>query len=296
MIPKTSRRGFTLIELLVVIAIIAVLIALLLPAVQSAREAARRAQCLNNLKQIALAMHNYHQAIGSFPMGNGVNWVPTGATSGYITDWGTWGCLAMMLPFLEQQPIYNAANFTWDPWWSSYNSQWDGTAVNSTVFRTNLSSFMCPSDGLWAQNICNNNYYGSLGTTTVTCGDDLDRDLRTPTNVFDRRRHRRDVEHDRLLRGAGRRREQAQCPRPLPRQPHSKLKHGRQRSHRRREQRVSTTPIPSPANVLLDLQTCSTNFVAGNAAITSDQDKGYTWTTGSPGIGLLQHHRAPELR
>ena len=52
----------------------------------------------------------------------------------------------------------------------------------------------------------------------------------------------------------------------------------------------------NPANVLLDLQTCSTNFVAGNPAVNSDQDKGYTWTTGGPGIGLLQHHRAPELR
>ena len=138
------------------------LIALLLPAVQSAREAARRAQCLNNLKQIALAVHNYHQAIGSFPMGNGVNWPSHWHRRGpMITDWGTWGCLAMMLPFLEQQPIYNATNFNWDPWWSytgAKRASWDGTRVNSTVFRTNLNTFMCPSDGLWAQNICNNNY------------------------------------------------------------------------------------------------------------------------------------------
>src|ERR1700712_5128327 len=104
------RRSFTLIELLVVIAIIAVLIALLLPAVQSAREAARRSQCINNLKQLGLAMHNYQSTARSFPPGASKNPMPNSST---YYPWGNWSAQALLLPYLEQKPLYDAANFSW---------------------------------------------------------------------------------------------------------------------------------------------------------------------------------------
>ncbi len=131
-----KRRGFTLIELLVVIAIIAVLIALLLPAVQSAREAARRAQCTNNLKQLGLAMHNYESVNASFPPGS----IATrDIGNSYITTW-----TISSLPFMEAQPLYSAYNF------SLYNgttsSRVNEGVENSTVVRTLMNAFTCPSD------------------------------------------------------------------------------------------------------------------------------------------------------
>jgi len=133
MIRTRQKRSsaFTLIELLVVIAIIAVLISLLLPAVQSAREAARRAQCINNLKQLGLATANYESAHSVYPPG--MYWQAIG-TSGSVTTGG--GPLVLLTPQMEQTAISNAINFMttmWDP-------------PNSTIHRMGISSLWCPSD------------------------------------------------------------------------------------------------------------------------------------------------------
>jgi prepilin-type N-terminal cleavage/methylation domain-containing protein/prepilin-type processing-associated H-X9-DG protein len=154
-----SRRGFTLIELLVVIAIIAVLIALLLPAVQSAREAARRTQCVNNLKQIGLAMHNYHQTHNVFPSGS----IPAYSSPPATQDgWINWSPHAALLQYLEVGSIYNSLNFNYSP--SYFTGNFNGD-VNSTGINTVVATFLCPSDGL-AGKVCTNSYYASIGTQT----------------------------------------------------------------------------------------------------------------------------------
>jgi len=127
-----SKRGFTLIELLVVIAIIAVLIALLLPAVQSAREAARRAQCTNNLKQLGLAAHNYLSASETFPLGAFYMWPQT------CNRWKqAHSFFVGMLPFLEQGAASNSFNYNLHPY----------QPENSTVMGMGMTGLWCPSDG-----------------------------------------------------------------------------------------------------------------------------------------------------
>src|SRR5215831_16023592 len=107
--PNPRRPGFTLIELLVVIAIIAILIGLLLPAVQKVREAANRMKCQNNLKQIGLAVHSYHDANGKFPPGKGHDY--TKVIPG-CPVYPRWSAQALILPYIEQSNLYNSIDFT----------------------------------------------------------------------------------------------------------------------------------------------------------------------------------------
>lgn len=131
-----QRRAFTLIELLVVIAIIAVLIALLLPAVQQAREAARRSECRNKLKQFGLALHNYHDTNQRFP-GSPMADVYDPATPTSLQAWQAWSGVAMLLPYLDQAPLYSSLDF---------NRYWDAGTANQNGQRTLIPGFKCTSD------------------------------------------------------------------------------------------------------------------------------------------------------
>jgi prepilin-type N-terminal cleavage/methylation domain-containing protein/prepilin-type processing-associated H-X9-DG protein len=166
-----KSRGFTLIELLVVIAIIAILIALLLPAVQSAREAARRMQCVNNLKQIGLANHNYHQAAGTFPLGVSLNMY---SLPPYWRAKNSWGHFGLLLPYMEQQVIYNAANFNWGVEEGSPGSSMP-IDIQVTAADSQIIMLLCPSDPLSGNGGSNSfftndrdtsSYYGCVGDTT----------------------------------------------------------------------------------------------------------------------------------
>jgi prepilin-type N-terminal cleavage/methylation domain-containing protein/prepilin-type processing-associated H-X9-DG protein len=142
-------RGFTLIELLVVISIIAVLIALLLPAVQAAREAARRSQCVNNLKQLGVAMYNYESANGCYPMSVNAGCVGSSCGSGNLGGaWGSWSPQALLLPYLEQNALYQATNFSYISQGSTDFSSYGNININSTSVRTRIASFLCPSSQL----------------------------------------------------------------------------------------------------------------------------------------------------
>jgi prepilin-type N-terminal cleavage/methylation domain-containing protein len=134
-VHSRDRRGFTLVELLVVIAIIGILIALLLPAVQAAREAARRSQCSNNLKQIGLALHNYHDTYKSLPAGY---LRQKGSNNNLYANW-SWG--SALLPFMEQQPLYDQIDPT-----TNQLHVIIGQALERGLMQEPNAAFRCPSD------------------------------------------------------------------------------------------------------------------------------------------------------
>ncbi len=170
---KQTRVGFTLIELLVVIAIIAILIALLLPAVQQAREAARRSTCKNNLKQLGIALHNYHETHKRFPCTIHTNKTWSSINSDHGGSW-----LVQLLPFLEQSTLYNVLDFNLDP---SHQAQ---TAGGQYAYTVEIPAFICPSDtheGFWTngmsvdgttngQKRAVSNYSASMGSQQNTPG------------------------------------------------------------------------------------------------------------------------------
>ncbi|MCR9291701.1 MAG: DUF1559 domain-containing protein [bacterium] len=171
--------GFTLVELLVVIAVIGILVGLLLPAVQAAREAARRMQCSNNLKQLALAVHNYESAIRSFPLTTTGPSQPTPHLGSGFYSW-----LAMILPQIEQAPLYNSIQFS-EPMADAkrfasaadYTQlQISGSHANANAAAARIATFLCPSDSVLATsslgtaNAAPGSYAGNLGWVRGTTG------------------------------------------------------------------------------------------------------------------------------
>jgi prepilin-type N-terminal cleavage/methylation domain-containing protein len=185
---RSNRPGFTLVELLVVIAIIGVLVALLLPAVQAAREAARRTQCGNNLKQLAIGLHNHHDTYLRLPPAHclGMTWYtgygrelpPDGfvsPTSSYPKIGPFWSWMTHIAPFIEMSSFkdrltMNTGVPSW-PWWQGYNGQ--QITAGPTILETQAKVFQCPSEGRTGQKVCDNgaglfaalsSYLGVTGT------------------------------------------------------------------------------------------------------------------------------------
>ncbi|MEZ5942372.1 MAG: DUF1559 domain-containing protein [Planctomycetaceae bacterium] len=199
----SRRRGFTLIELLVVIAIIAVLIALLLPAVQQAREAARRSQCKNNLKQIGLALHNYHDTFKGFPMGVAAR-RGTANNGRVIANYESWGWTVAILPHIDQAPLFNTLDVNGRTLNEALIAAGPGNADALTAAFPALTVFQCPSDttgpylkngmrrnhfngglaGVTGWNPPTSNYIGSTGEPAGDVRAPRERSHRRPKGIF----------------------------------------------------------------------------------------------------------------
>ncbi len=188
---ERRRRAFTLVELLVVIAIIAMLVSLLLPAVQAAREAARRTQCTNNIRQLALALQNHHDTIGYFPVSELGSSTAASSRSALGTQssldkvGGFYSWHSRILPYIEEQPLFDSIDFN-VPMASSANSGIDGVLTpdhpNARAASTVVASFLCPSDSSSQSNeavmglaTASDNYAGNAGWPSLATGYGNDR-------------------------------------------------------------------------------------------------------------------------
>ncbi|MDR3197776.1 MAG: DUF1559 domain-containing protein [Planctomycetaceae bacterium] len=166
---KRGKKAFTLVELLVVIAIIGVLIALLLPAVQAAREAARRMQCVNKLKQLTLAVHNYHDTNNALPNDG---WYPRPKSSATARSGHNWSMLARILPFIEQNAVFDLIDWNW----GYYHNPTDSPKRNQDVVLIRIPTFFCPGgsvlyDTTPYEGQYTTHYYGNAGVVGEKPGE-----------------------------------------------------------------------------------------------------------------------------
>jgi prepilin-type N-terminal cleavage/methylation domain-containing protein len=276
------RSAFTLIELLVVIAIIAVLVGLLLPAVQKVREAANRLKCQNNLKQIGLALHSYHDTNGRFPFGKGPDYTKTRPGTPVYPRWSPH---SLILPYIEQGNLFNSIDFSFPPETPgmegviNFMPPWENPGrVNAAACRALVPTYLCPSDSAQANPDWpgQNNYLANLGATFLC---DLSEQLASttaptaqPTGVF---YYLSKVRIADLIDGTG----------------NTILFSEKRRGSGTPDPRTDMFVMPNQTTMNATFQTCTNTNTATALPLTTKQ--GYSWVMGEMCCTTYNHVSTP---